>query len=227
RFNQERTMTVEGMNPAFTALEYDVLVQRALGDSAPLPRGYFVEMGGEIEGSARANNALFQYMPLAFALMFMLLVLKFKSILRPVVIFCTIPLCLIGVSVGLILSRAFLDFNGLLGMLSLAGIIIVNGIVLIDRIDIEREESNNLEEALVTACGARLRPIMMTTLTTFLGLIPMVIFGEELWFAMGIVIMFGLMVGTVLTLGFLPALYYVLLGRQHPSNPKQAASGSA
>ncbi len=214
-------MTVEGMNPAYTALGFDQAVRTALKDTE-LPRGYHVEMGGEIEGSTRANSALFQFMPLAFVLMFVLLVLKFNSVVRPAIIFLTIPLCLIGVSVGLLLSGAFLDFNGLLGLLSLAGIIIVNGIVLIDRIDIERAQSEKLETAIVTACGARLRPILMTTLTTCFGLIPMVLFGEELWFAMGIVIMFGLLIGTVLTLGFVPALYAVLLGKKPVSSPAQA-----
>jgi multidrug efflux pump subunit AcrB len=227
RFNQERTMTVEGMNPAYTALGFDQAVRTALGDVATLPRGYHVEMGGEIEGSARANNALFQFMPLAFVLMFILLVLKFNSVVRPAIIFLTIPLCLIGVSVGLLMTGAFLDFNGLLGLLSLAGIIIVNGIVLIDRIDSERSQTDRLEDAVVTACGARLRPILMTTLTTCFGLIPMVLFGEELWFAMGIVIMFGLLIGTVLTLGFVPALYSVLLRNKPPAATPQALTEQA
>jgi multidrug efflux pump subunit AcrB len=99
--------------------------------------------------------------------------------------------------------------------------------VLIDRIDSERSQTDRLEDAVVTACGARLRPILMTTLTTCFGLIPMVLFGEELWFAMGIVIMFGLLIGTVLTLGFVPALYSVLLRNKPPAATPQALTEQA
>jgi multidrug efflux pump len=222
RFNQERTMTVEGRVPGMTAVDFDKELQQKLGDLV-LPEGYKVEMGGEIEGSKRANTALFKFMPLALALMFILLVWQFKSITRTVIIFLTIPLCLIGAVIGLLVTGAIFDFNGMLGLFSLAGIIVNNGIVLIDRMDSERQQTPNLKEAVINACAARLRPILMTTLTTILGLVPMAVFGEELWFAMSVVIMFGLAAGTVLTLGFVPVLYMMLLGRQKPA-PVMAAA---
>jgi multidrug efflux pump subunit AcrB len=107
----------------------------------------------------------------------------------------------------MVLMNGILDFNALLGVLSLAGIIINNGIVLIERIDAERAENRNMGEALITACAARLRPIVMTTLTTILGLLPLHLFGGELWRGMTIVMMFGLGVGTLLTLFVVPCLY--------------------
>lgn len=209
-------MTVEGRVPEKTAVDFDKELQQKLGDLV-LPEGYKVEMGGEIEGSKRANTALFKFMPLALALMFILLVWQFKSITRTVIIFLTIPLCLIGAVIGLLVTGAIFDFNGMLGLFSLAGIIVNNGIVLIDRMDSERQQTPDLKEAVLNACAARLRPILMTTLTTILGLVPMAMFGEELWFAMSVVIMFGLAAGTVLTLGFVPVLYMMLLGRQKPA----------
>lgn len=206
RYNQEKTMTIEGRHPDLTALDYDKKIKENLGDFQ-IPPGYQEEIGGEIEGSKSANKALFEYMPLAFAMIVILLIWQFNSIRRPLIIFLTIPLSIIGAALGLLLTGAFLDFNGILGLLSLAGIIINNGIVLIDRIDEEIEKSKDHVHAIVTACKARLRPIIMTTLTTILGLMPLIFSGDELWFAMAIVIASGLAVGTILTLGFVPVLY--------------------
>jgi multidrug efflux pump subunit AcrB len=91
----------------------------------------------------------------------------------------------------------------------LAGIIVNNGIVLIDRIDVEREKTKSLQEAVIQACLTRFRPILITTLTTILGLIPLAVSGGALWYPMAIVIMFGLAVGSFLTLAFVPALYVI------------------
>jgi len=98
----------------------------------------------------------------------------------------------------------------LLGFFSLAGIFINNGIVLVDRIQIEEDAGRERLDAVITACLARLRPILMTTLTIVLGLIPRILFGGALFYGMASVIAFGLIVATVLTLGFVPALYTIL-----------------
>jgi multidrug efflux pump subunit AcrB len=119
----------------------------------------------------------------------------------------TIPLILIGASLGLNLTGAKLDFNALMGLLALAGIIVNNAIVLIERIDEERSTGRALESAVVAAAQARLRPIIMTTLTTIVGLVPLYLLGGELWRGMTVVMMFGLGVGTALTLGLVPLLY--------------------
>ena len=122
-------------------------------------------------------------------------------------ILLTIPLIMIGATTGLLLTGAFLDFNAMLGLLSLGGIIINNGIVMIERIDLDRAQGKSVEDAVVASALVRARPIVMTTLTTILGLMPLMLFGGALWFAMTIVIMFGLAAGTVLTLGVVPVLY--------------------
>jgi multidrug efflux pump subunit AcrB len=139
-----------------------------------------------------------------------LLIWQFRSFRRTAIIVLTIPLIMIGAALGLNLLRATLDFNAILGLFSLAGIIVNNAIVLIDRIDEERGQGLPLHDALISAAKDRLRPIVMTTLTTIMGLIPLFLFGGELWFAMTVVMMFGLGIGTVLTLGMVPVLYALM-----------------
>ena len=113
---------------------------------------------------------------------------------------------------GLVVMQAAYGFMVLLGLFSLAGIVINNGIVLIDRIEIEQAQGREPLDAAITACLARLRPILMTTLTTVLGLVPLILFGGALFFGMASVIAFGLIVATVFTLGFVPVLYLCSTG---------------
>jgi multidrug efflux pump subunit AcrB len=163
-----------------------------------------------VEASARANAALFRYMPQCLVAIIVLLVWQFGSFRRTAIIVLTIPLIQIGASLGLNLLSATLDFNALLGLFALAGIIVNNAIVLIERIDEERQAGLGIDAALRAAGRARLRPILMTTLTTIVGLVPLCLLGGELWFAMTVVMMFGLGIGTLLTLGVVPVLYAVM-----------------
>lgn len=208
RVDLERTVTVSGLNPRFGAAELLAEIEPKLAriDLAP---GFHWSVGGEVEASKEANAALFLYMPQCLVAIVVLLVWQFGSFRRTAIILLTIPLVLLGASLGLNLTAAKLDFNALLGLFALAGIIVNNAIVLIERIDEERREGLDLDEALVAAGRARLRPIVMTTLTTVVGLLPLCFLGGELWFAMTIVMMFGLSLGTIATLGAVPALYAV------------------
>lgn len=206
RFNQERGLKASAILPGRQASEFYAALQPAL-EAIELPRGYAVEVQGELKDSGEATGALFAYLPHCAAGILVLLVWQFNSFRRPAVILLTIPLIMIGAASGLLLTGAFLDFNAMLGLLSLGGIIINNGIVMIERVDLERAEGKSVEEAVVASALVRARPIIMTTLTTILGLMPLMLFGGELWFAMTIVIMFGLAAGTVLTLGVVPVLY--------------------
>lgn len=206
RKDQERTLTVSAKHTHLQATElHNKMLEEV--NKLDLPEGYRIEFGGEVESAAQANGALFSKMPIAIVGIMLLLVWQFNSIRRPTIIMLTIPLVLIGASAGLLIMDAFLSFTAFLGLFSLAGIIVNNGIVLIDRIDSERDSGLNLHDAVMAACIARMRPILMTTLTTVLGLIPMMLFGGALWFPMAVVIIFGLAVGSVLTLAFVPALY--------------------
>jgi multidrug efflux pump subunit AcrB len=206
RRDLERTVTVSARHPVRTARELAEALQPAL-DALELPAGYQLEQGGEIESSEEANSALFSSVPLCAAAIAMLLVWQFNSVRRPLIILLTIPLSLVGAVVGLVLTQAPFGFMATLGLLSLAGIIINNAIVLIDRIDLEIGRGVAPYEAVVGAALKRLRPILMTTLTTVFGLLPLMLFGGPLWFGMAVVIAAGLAGGTVLTLGVVPVLY--------------------
>ncbi len=206
RRNQNRTITVYAMHPNFQAAGLYEQVQTNLQQML-VPAGYTFSLGGELESSSEANDALFKYLPHCLALIVLLLVLQFNSMRRPLIILSTIPLVIIGAVIGLFVLQVKFSFTGMLGLFSLAGIIVNNGIVLIDKIDSERNNGHSVNQAIVEACVTRFRPIVMTTLTTILGLLPLILFGGEFWIAMGIVISFGLAVGSLLTLLFVPAVY--------------------
>jgi multidrug efflux pump subunit AcrB len=215
RFNQERTITVSAKNQTLTTIDYLNKLRPTLA-ALELPQGYRWELGGELEKSAEAQGNLFKNMPVCFALILALLVWQFRSFRRPAIILLTIPLTLIGAVIGLLVMQAEFGFMVILGFLSLAGIIINNGIVLVDRIDTERANGKAPYEAIVAASLARFRPILMTTMTTILGLLPLIVTVDPLFFGMAVVIAFGLFVGTVFTLGVVPVLYALFFGVRGP-----------
>ena len=207
RRDLERVITVSAKNTRLSASELDARVTPFMED-LQLPPGYRVERGGELEGSADAQGALFANMPLAFALIVLILVAQFGSTTKPVIILSVIPFTLIGVTAALLLMPgAAISFIGILGLLALAGIIINNAIVLIDSIDEQFAAGIELTAAITAACMKRMRPIFMTTITTILGLAPLIVSGDILFYDLAVVISGGLLIGTVLTLGVVPVLY--------------------
>lgn len=219
RLNQQRALTLSGKHPDMTADELYRAMKVKL-DAIQVPPGYELEVVGEIKDSKESGEKLFEFAPHALFLVLALLVLQFNSFRRPAVILLTIPLILIGANYGLFVFGGFFDFTAMLGLFSLAGIIINNGIVMIDRIDESRQEGASVADAIVEAALSRARPIIMTTVTTVVGLVPLALFGGEFWYGMAVVIMCGLGVGTVLTLGFVPVVYslfFDLRGRSKPS----------
>jgi len=176
--------------------------------------GYRYEFGGEVEGSGKANASIGAKLPIAGMVIVMLLVWQFNSLRKPTIVLATILFALVGVAIGLVLvdvlglPGGYFGFMTLLGIVSLAGIVINNGIVLIDRIEIEKSE-NGLDPplAVVQAAQQRFRPIMLTTATTIASLIPLYAGGEAMWQPLAIAIMFGLAFSTMLTLGFVPLMY--------------------
>ena len=209
-----RTLTVEARNTVMSPEDMVPLIEPRLEElRATLPPGHSIEFDGIITDSAAGRAALAANIPLCVAAMTVLLVAQFNSFKRPAIIFSTIPLLLIGAAIALHAMRADFGFMVILGLFSLAGIIINNAIVLIDRIDIERAADDaDPFEAIVTASVRRLRPIIMTTVTTILGLLPLILSRDPLFYGMASVIAFGLMVGTVLTLGVVPILYSLFFG---------------
>ncbi len=183
------------------------------GQQASWPLGYVWEFGGEQETSGKANESIAAKLPIAGLMIVLLLVGQFNSIRRPMIILLTIPLGMIGVIPGLLITGSYFGFMTLLGVISLAGIVINNAIVLIDRIEIEIKQ-NGLEprRAIIESAQRRLRPILLTTATTVGGLIPLWLGGGPMWEPMAIAIIFGLSFATVLTLGVVPLLYCLFFG---------------
>ena len=171
--------------------------------------GYFYTLGGDAENTAENMGAVAKYLPLSGFLIMMLLIIKFNSIRKMGIILSTIPLGLIGMVIGLFIFGVPFGFMAFLGMISLAGIVINNAIVLMDRIETEQVElKRDLSDAIVSSCMQRFRPILLASFTTILGLVPLYISGGEMWEPMAVTIMVGLLCGTMITLVFVPSLYY-------------------
>jgi multidrug efflux pump len=218
RENMFRTVTIEAKNLQMTAEDLKLVLDPLLVPLIKqLPINHNIEYDGVITTSAEAQKALSASVPMVLGVIVMLLVLQFNSYRRPLIIIMTIPLSLIGAVLGLLVTNSFFGFMGTLGLYSLAGIIINNAIVLIDRIDLERKAGSTDYDAIIQACAMRLRPITMTTITTILGLLPLIISCDPLFYGMANAMAFGLGVGTILTLGVVPVLYAMLFGIKHPS----------
>jgi multidrug efflux pump subunit AcrB len=223
RHDRLRTVTVEaGVETGFTAAEVVGQLRPWLEEQAQgWGLGYAFDFGGEEESSGKANASITAKLPIAGLIIVLLLVGQFNSIRRPLIILATIPLSIIGVVIGLLFVRyllpeswasgSYFGFITLLGVISLAGIVINNAIVLLDRIRIEIED-NGLEpaRAILESAQRRLRPIVLTTCTTVGGLLPLWFGGGPMWEPMAITIIFGLLFATVLTLGVVPILYSLL-----------------
>ncbi|MEM1407704.1 MAG: efflux RND transporter permease subunit, partial [Bacteroidota bacterium] len=173
--------------------------------------GYSYSLGGEAEETSENMGAVAKYLPLSGFIIVMLLIIQFNSIKKMVMIVCTIPLGIIGMVLGLLIFRQPFGFMAFLGVISLAGIVINNAIVLIDRIEIELNELNRSpQDAVIAACLQRFRPILLATFTTVLGLIPLYLGGGATWEPMAVTIMIGLLFGTIITLLFIPSFYSVM-----------------
>ena len=210
RRDRLRTVTVESDVQAGTtaAAVTAELLPWLEEESRSWDLGYVWELGGENETSTKANESIVVNLPFVGLIILMLLVWQFNSLVKPAIILLTIPLALIGVSFGLLVTGQYMGFMPFLGIISLAGIVINNAIVLIDRIGVEIDE-NGLEpaKAVVEAAQRRLRPILLTTATTVGGLLPLWLGGGAMWEAMAVAIIFGLVFATALTLGVVPILY--------------------
>lgn len=179
---------------------------------ASWPVDYDWSLGGEAQRTAENMGAVVSYLPLSGLIILLLLVVQFNSIRKTTIVVATVPLALIGVVIGLLVFREPFGFMPFLGVISLAGIIINNAIVLLDRIDIELALGKSEREAILDACLQRFRPILLATFTTVFGLVPLYLSGGEMWEGMAIGIICGLLFGTVITLLFVPCLYSLLFG---------------
>jgi multidrug efflux pump subunit AcrB len=206
RRNQERCVTIEAKHEILKAPEL-LAATKPFIEKLELNDESWWEVGGELESQAEVMEKLTRWMPHCFFGIVVLLVWQFNSIRRPMIIFITIPLAFVGAFIGLHVMRAPFDFFGMLGLLSLAGVIINNGIVLIDKIDAERAAGREPYDAVIMAAVSRFRPIIMTTITTILGVMPLIISHDALFYSLAIILAFGLAAGTVLTLAVAPVIY--------------------
>ncbi|GLK86491.1 efflux RND transporter permease subunit [Ancylobacter defluvii] len=183
--------------------------------NADLPRGYRIETGGTVEESAESQASVVAVVPLMLFIMLTVLMFQLRRFSLTFIVVSVAPLGLIGVVAALLLSNRPLGFVAILGVLALLGMIIKNAVILIGQIEAERAAGKKVREAVLDASSARFRPIMLTAVSTVLGMIP--IAPTVFWGPMAFAIMGGLLVATVLTLIFLPALYVATM-RETPAS---------
>jgi multidrug efflux pump len=188
---------------------------------AGLPRAYDIEVGGTVEESARSQASVFAVVPAMLFITVTLLMIQLQSFSRLFLVLSVVPLSLIGVVAALLLFDKPIGFVAILGILALLGMIARNAVILIDQIENERAEGKSVWDAVIAGAMSRFRPIMLTAISTVLGLIP--IAPTIFWGPMAYAIMGGLLVATLLTLVFLPA-FYVLWFRAEETGDAYAAT---
>ncbi len=212
RRNRERTIIAQANPPrGHDVKDVHALIRTEI-EALPLPVGYSLEWGGEFEASAEATAALGARIPLAFGIMIFITILMFGQLRQPIVIWLTVPMIICGVVIGMLTTNLPLTFPSFLGILSLAGMLIKNCIVLIDEIDKRLEEDGASVANLYLASISRLRPVLLATGTTVAGMSPLL---TDAFFAeMAVCIMSGLIFSTLLTLVAVPVFYKIALGQK-------------
>ena len=174
-------------------------------EAIKLPPGYSLTWQGEREASSRSMKYLFMNLPLAVVLMIGILILLFKDYRKPAIILLSIPMVVIGVILAMLVTGKTFDFVAIVGTLGLIGMIVKNGIVLMDEISLKMSSGMEPIEALIVSSKNRLRPVMMASLTTILGMIPLL--PDAMFGSMAAAIMGGLLVGSIMILIVIPVLY--------------------
>ncbi|WP_050525753.1 efflux RND transporter permease subunit [Pseudorhodobacter aquimaris] len=212
RRDRVSTLTIQAdIPPGFTAPQVQAEIQAAV-EAVELPLGYAMEWGGDYESSREAQAALGAQIPISVLIMVLISVLLFNAIRQPLIIWLLVPMSVNGVVIGLLGTDMPFTFTALLGLLSLSGMLIKNGIVLVEEIDLVRAEGVPLKEAIVTASTSRLRPVMLAAVTTILGMAPLL--SDAFFVSMAITIMGGLAFASILTLVAAPVFYYLLFARE-------------
>ncbi|PCI68022.1 MAG: acriflavin resistance protein [Gammaproteobacteria bacterium] len=221
RIDQQRVVLVEGQIKSGSLSEAITEVNYLLKD-VRLPYGINMQVGGQSEEMDRSFNSLLMALLLAIFLVYLVMASQFESLLHPFIILFSIPLALVGAVFALIVTNTELSVVVFLGLIMLAGIVVNNAIVLIDRINQLREEGQSKIDAIKAAAESRLRPIMMTTLTTTLGMLPLALGiseGTEIRAPMAITVIGGLLASTLLTLVVIPVMYSLFDIKGFEKNP--------
>ena len=210
RYNGQRAMKAQCNNVwGATAEEVRQAIMPAI-DTITLPEGYAYKWLGEYRASSQSTKYLFGSLPWAIVMMIAILIMLFRDFRKPAIIFLCLPLAMIGIVLGMLLTGKDFGFVAIVGALGLIGMMIKNGVVLLDEITLQIGSGKETEAALLDSSSSRFRPVMMAALTTILGMIPLL--SDDLFGAMAVTIMFGLLVGTVITLVFIPVLYALFFG---------------
>ncbi len=225
RKDRERVVTITGIVAKGYALSDAVAVAQQYIEKAEIPSEFLVKIGGDYENQQDSFSGLFLLLLLIVILVYVVMASQFESLLDPFVIMFSVPFAIIGVLIGITVHGITLDVMALIGILILVGIVVKNGIVLIDYAILCHDRGMDINTAVTTASQQRLRPILMTTLTTVLGMIPMAIGsgeGAEMWNGLGITVAWGLSVSTLITLILIPTLYAAFVSRRDRRKGKNA-----
>ena len=205
RYNGQRAIKARCNNvPGYTAESVRKNLMPLI-DTITLPEGYSKQWLGEHKASSEAMRYLFKNVPWAIVLMIVILISLFKDFKKPAIIFFCLPLAAIGIVAGMLVSGKDFGFVAIVGALGLIGMMIKNGVVLLDEISLQVENGKDQLTALLDSSSSRFRPVMMASLTTILGMLPLLT--DDLFGSLAVTIMGGLLVGTVITLVFIPVLY--------------------
>lgn len=215
RKDRERVVTVTAVCPEGMALSDMVAIVNKEMSEIEMPGDLAWDLGGTYEDQQESFADLITLMLLVVILVFIVMAAQFESLTYPFVIMFSIPFAVVGVLMGLVFTGTPMGIMAMVGLLMLLGIVVKNGIVLIDYTILCRERGMGVLLSVVTAGKSRLRPVLMTTLTTVLGMVPMAVgtgTGSEMWRSMGMTVAWGLSVSTVITLVIVPTLYAVFAG---------------
>lgn len=191
----------------YTAAQVQAAFQDKV-EAIDLPDGYQLKWDGATASSEEANSSLFMFLPLALGLMAIIIIGLFNNLKQPLIIFMVVPFAFVGIVLGLVTTNTFLTFAGIIGALGLIGMMIKNAVVLLDEINHNIRTGKDRLNATIDAALSRLRPVMMASLTTILGMAPLIT--DSMFNSTAVVIMFGLAVGSLITLIVVPVLYTVL-----------------
>ena len=225
RKDRERVVTVTGVVSKGYALSEAVEVSQHHIEKAEIPAEFMVKIGGDYENQQESFSGLLMLLALIVILVYVVMASQFESLLDPFVIMFSVPFAIIGVLIGVTVCNMAVDIMSMIGILILVGIVVKNGIVLIDYAILCHDRGMDINTAVVTASKQRLRPILMTTLTTVLGMIPMAIGsgeGAEMWNGLGITVAWGLSVSTLITLVLIPTLYAAFIDRRERRHARKA-----
>ncbi len=229
RKNRERLITVQGIVSDGVALSDAVAFTNQILSEVEIPSELAVEIGGSFEDQQDMFADLILLLAMIIILVYIVMASQFESFMSPFVIMFSIPFAFVGVLLGLFVTGTPLGAMGMIGILILMGIVVKNGIVLIDYTILMRERGFSVTEASVIAAKSRLRPILMTTLTTVLGMIPMAVGqgeGSEMWRSLGMVVAWGLSISTLVTLVIIPTLYASMASWQERRAERKAAKAN-